>query len=196
MLIDLSHPIFAGMPVFPGDCAVEIAQRRFLEKDHYNAFEVRTGMHAGTHADAPTHLVEDTRLISQWPLERFCGEGFLLCGMADSRDIPPDRCILICTGHDRTFGQASYFTEFPQMDEALCERILAARPRCIGLDTPSPDRAPYRVHRRILSAGVPIIENLTGLSALQGRAFMFMALPLRIDAEASLVRAAACIHAP
>lgn len=194
-IIDLSHPIEAGMPVYPGDDPIVLAQSRFYGRDHYNAFTLRAGMHAGTHVDAPMHLLpDDARMILQLPLERFCGPGFLLDGLEDPRDIPPDRCVLILTGHDARYGQPDYFSLQPQLSMALCERILSARPRCIGLDMPSPDLPPFAVHKRLLAAGVPIVENLTHLSALRGKAFSFIALPLRIRAEASLVRAVACIH--
>lgn len=193
MLIDLSRPIENGMPVFPGDIDTTLVQRRALEKDHYCEYTLQTGLHAGTHADAPMHLVEDARFIAQLSPERFYGEGFLLWGMEDPSPIPPDRCVLIRTGAAALYGTAAYFSAHPEMDEALCARILAARPRCIGVDAPSPDRPPFRVHRAILRAGVPVIENLCNLDALRGRAFTFMALPLKLSAEASLVRAAALL---
>ena len=49
-------------------------------------------------------------------------------------------------------------------------------------------------HKRLLAAGIPMVENLTNLAALRGRRFDFAALPLKISAEASLVRAAAWLH--
>lgn len=194
-IIDLSHPIEAGMPVYPDDAPISLAQSRFYCRDHYNAYTLRAGMHAGTHVDAPMHLLPgDTRFVCELPLARFCGPGFLLCGLDDPRDIPPDHCILIHTGHDARYGQPDYYSGQPQISMALCERILSARPRCVGMDMPSPDLPPFAVHKRLLSAGVPLVENLTNLSALRGKTFTFIALPLRIRAEGSLVRAAACIR--
>ena len=58
----------------------------------------------------------------------------------------------------------------------------------------SPDLPPLAVHKRLLAAGVPMVENLTNLAALRGRRFDFAALPLKISAEASLVRAVAWLH--
>ena len=52
------------------------------------------------------------------------------------------------------------------------------------------------MHKRLLAAGVPMVENLTNLAALRGRRFDFAALPLKISAEASLVRAVAWLRKP
>lgn len=173
-IIDLSHRICDGMPVYPGDVQTRLVQERFLSRDYYNGYTLHTALHAGTHVDAPMHLLDkDQRPIAELPLERFCGPGFLLDGLDDPREIPPDCCVLIHTGHDARYGQPDYFTSQPQISPALCERILAARPRCLGVDMASPDLPPLAVHKRLLAAGVPIVENLTNLAALRGRRFRF-----------------------
>ena len=193
-LIDLSQPIEAGMPVYPGDVPTFLAQERFLQQDGYNAYTLHSAMHAGTHVDAPMHLLAEGGFISELPLHRFCGPGFLLESLDDPREISQDCCVLIRTGHDTHYGQADYYTAQPEIGAALCERILAAHPRCIGLDMASPDLPPFAVHKRLLEAGVPIVENLTSLSSLRGLSFDFFAFPLKIQAEASLVRAAALVR--
>ena len=196
-IIDLSHPIASGMPVYPGDVGTTLTQERFLARDHYTSYTLHTALHAGTHVDAPLHLLsQDTRFIAELPLERFCGPGFLLDGLDDPREIPPDCCVLVYTGQDARYGQADYFTSQPQIDAQLCQRILDAHPRCLGIDMASPDLPPFAVHKRLLAAGIPIVENLTSLAALRGHSFDFAALPLKIHAEASLVRAVAWVHTP
>ncbi len=193
-LIDLSHPIEAGMPVYPGDVPTNLVPERFLRQDGYNAYTLHSAMHAGTHVDAPMHLLAESGFVSDLPLQRFCGPGFLLEGLNDPREIPQSSCVLIHTGYDAHYGQADYYTAQPEMDMPLCERILAAHPRCVGLDMASPDLPPFAVHKRLLAAGVPIVENLTNLAALRGLSFDFFAFPLKIHAEASLVRAAALVR--
>ena len=48
------------------------------------------------------------------------------------------------------------------------------------------------MHRIVLGAGLVIIENLTNLEQLVGRAFRFAALPLKYeDADGAPVRAVA-----
>ena len=73
-IIDLSHRICDGMPVYPGDVQTRLVQERFLSRDYYNGYTLHTALHAGTHVDAPIHLLDkDQRPIAELPLERFCG---------------------------------------------------------------------------------------------------------------------------
>ncbi len=57
--IDLTHTFKAKMPVFPGDAETKLEQVSFFDKDGYNSFRVDTGMHVGTHMDAPFHMLEN-----------------------------------------------------------------------------------------------------------------------------------------
>jgi len=62
----------------------------------------------------------------------------------------------------------------------------------LGLDTPSPDRAPYPIHRQLLGAEIVIVENLTHLDRLLGIAnFEVIALPVKFQAEAAPARVVA-----
>ena len=130
-IIDLSHRICDVMPVYPGDVQTRLVQEHFLSRDYYNGYTLHTALHAGTHVDAPMHLLDkDQRPIAQLPLERFCGPGFLLDGLDDPREIPPDCCVLIHTGHDARYGQPDYFTSSrrlaPRCASAYWPRVRAA----------------------------------------------------------------------
>jgi len=50
----------------------------------------------------------------------------------------------------------------------------------VGVDAPSPDHAPFEVHKILLSREVLIYENLTNLGAVVGRTGLFIGLPLKI----------------
>jgi kynurenine formamidase len=59
----------------------------------------------------------------------------------------------------------------------------------VGLDTPSPDREPFSIHRQLLGSGVLIIENLTKLEGLVGATpYEVIALPIKFQAEAAPAR--------
>ena len=66
----------------------------------------------------------------------------------------------------------------------------------VGIDAPSIDREPYKVHRLLLERGIVIYENLADLGKLLGCAgFTFMGLPLKISGgSASPVRAIAVVE--
>ena len=52
--IDLSYEIEHQMAVYPGDDELKLYRHRFLNRDYYNDTKLETGMHVGTHIDAPT----------------------------------------------------------------------------------------------------------------------------------------------
>ena len=87
MIVDLSRPYNAGMPVYPGDPSVELTEEKQAARDGYTAYFLRAGLHAGTHLDAPLHMIAGGEGISALPLSRFMAPGVLL---SDTRT-PPAR---------------------------------------------------------------------------------------------------------
>lgn len=62
----------------------------------------------------------------------------------------------------------------------------------VGLDciTERPDDRSGQVHRRLLGAGIPILENIQNLDQVTGPVVQLMALPIKVsDVEAAPVRA-------
>ena len=59
-VVDLTQPLFEGMPVFPGD--PEVSRTPLPESPEYPGVRgmlLSFSDHAGTHLDAPAHLLED-----------------------------------------------------------------------------------------------------------------------------------------
>lgn len=195
MLIDLTRPVEPGMPVYPGDPPVELFPIKTAEKDGYTLFSWKTGLHAGTHMDAPLHLLDDPRKICDLPLDRFMAPGVVLADLEriPRREIPLGAAVLFETGMDGLYGQAEYYQKYPAMSLELCEYLVARQVALVGLDAPSPDYYPFPVHKRLLSLGVPVLENLTNLHLLREKAFTLTAFPLKIAAEGSPVRAVAVL---
>ncbi|MBF0301506.1 MAG: cyclase family protein, partial [Desulfamplus sp.] len=59
IIIDLSHPIYDGMPCYPGDPGVRIERVKQIGKDRVNVTEISMGSHTGTHLDAPSHMIKN-----------------------------------------------------------------------------------------------------------------------------------------
>ena len=90
MIVELGYPIFAGMPVYPGLPQVEVTPRERIQNgDPWNGSILSIYLHAGTHADAPWHYLDDAFGIDQIPAENFiynhpllvspdCGPGSLI----------------------------------------------------------------------------------------------------------------------
>jgi len=164
-------------------------------------FEVTTGMHVGTHLDAPLHMIPGGRSLPEIPPEKFFGRGVLIDAREKSQitvdlltgtELQPGDAVLLHTGFSRHFREARYYQDFPTIAEDFAAALVAARIHLLGLDTPSPDRAPYPIHRQLLSAEIVIAENLTRLDRLLGIAnFEVIALPVKFKAEAAPARVVA-----
>src|SRR4051812_2597133 len=72
-IIDVTRPVFAGMPVWPGDPPCRCGWSARLPGDGYNAAELSFGAHTGTHVDAPLHVLEDGTAVGDLPLGAFVG---------------------------------------------------------------------------------------------------------------------------
>jgi kynurenine formamidase len=58
-VVDLTHPLRAGFPVFPAFREPTHVQTMTIEHDGYLSHELTLGEHTGTHVDAPAHFVHD-----------------------------------------------------------------------------------------------------------------------------------------
>lgn len=198
MWVDLSWPIYDGMPVYPGDKQTRLTQEKWVEKDYYTAYSFDTGLHAGTHMDAPMHLISHSPGIADIPLFRCYAQGILLDVQGQRTIQKPchqegslaGKAVLLRTGMEAAYGTDSYYNSHPIVSMELAEFLVQEEIAFLGMDMPSPDEPPFPVHKLLLAAGIPIVENMRGLDQLSGL-FEVAAFPLNIDAEASPVRAAA-----
>lgn len=188
--VDLTHPFTAAMPTFPGDPSPELIQNATLEKDGSIGFELKTGLHIGTHIDAPLHFIPGGKRVADFPPEKFIGRGIAVgINSPDLESIRTGDIVLIHTGWSQKFGQADYYQNFPVISEDFAQKLVAAKIKMVGFDSSSPDYPPYSVHKILLSQDILILENLTNLEALLPYPqFEIFALPLRLEAEASPVR--------
>ncbi len=199
--IDLSHPIYHGMPVYPGDDAVQLVERCSLEGDGFRNKLLRIGMHTSTHIDTSRHMLATGPTVAELPLAALCGRAWLFdCRGAETITIGAGQCahlvpgdrVLLWTSWDRHFGQAAYFERYPEIGAETAAVLIAAGVTLVGMDIPSPDRAPFPVHKALLSQGVLLVENLTGLEQLAGLGPVeLLVLPLKIDADGGPARVAA-----
>ena len=202
--IDLSYEIEHQMAVYPGDDELKLYRHRFLNRDYYNDTKLETGMHVGTHIDAPSHLLNKDRFICDYPVEKFIGNGCLLDVRNEEiiklKDEYLDKVqegdiVLLYTGYDEFFGTDKYFENHPIVDEKLAQFFVDRGVKLIGIDMPAPDQYPFNVHHKLLENDILIIENLRNLKKLEGvKRFEVMAFPLNIRAEASLTRVVARIN--
>jgi kynurenine formamidase len=196
MIVDLSIPIRQSMPVYPGDPEVVVELADTFEKSGYEGHNLAIGNHAGTHIDAPLHMLQGGADLSTFSIDTFVGQGALVEGFSlgalQAANIQAGDIVLFRSGASERFEDPSYFTEYPVLDMTVVEALIAARVKLVGIDTCSADiEEGFPIHKALLGAGIPIIENLTNLKVLQGKKFRVYALPLSLAVDAAPARVVA-----
>ncbi len=196
--IDLTQTFSADMPVYPGDPLPELKQTASMDDQEYNEYHLDTGMHVGTHMDAPLHMIANGGIISDILPERFFGRGHIVdarghthvtAALLDAKDIKHGDILLVFTDWYRNFREPNYYLDYPEIAPDFANLAVSRGVSIVGLDTPSPDRSPFPIHKILLGAGVLIIENLTNLSSLAGvESFEVSALPAKFACEGAPVR--------
>ncbi|HHX11699.1 MAG TPA: cyclase family protein, partial [Clostridiales bacterium] len=108
--------------------------------------------------------------------------------------VKEDDIVLLYTDYSKFYGSEEYYRKHPIISEELAKFLIHKKIKMIGIDMPSPDRYPFEIHKRLFENDILIIENLTNLAELlDADDFEVFAFPLKIQAEASMVRAVALI---
>ena len=69
-IIDISLPLHPNLPKWPDSGEVKILRLKRLEtRDAVNISKLETGLHAGTHVDAPRHYIADGKTVDELPLD-------------------------------------------------------------------------------------------------------------------------------
>lgn len=215
-LLDLSHTIRPDIPRFSSIDAPYIgavwthaeATARGYQDTTCEVTEMRFVTSIGTYLDAPYHFDPQGADISQLDLSRLVLPGMVL----DIRDqAAPDtplvesacegldvtgKALLLCTGWSAHWGDDEYYHP-PFVPRGMAEHLQAMHPALVGIDTlviDSPQDPTRPAHTLLLRTGIPIVENLTGLGALVGRTFTFVATPAKVAGAAAFpVRAFAML---
>jgi len=203
MYIDLTHTFNNEMPVFPGDSAAELVKVADVAKDGVGAYEVKTSMHVGTHMDAPSHMLLGGKNLDEYPAAKFFGRGVVVdargksladVSLLNGLDIKKGDIVLVCFNWSTEFGRDDYYQNYPELSEDFAKKLVDLGVSIVGMDTPSPDRAPYTIHKILLPRDILIIENLNNLvSLLNSKNFEVYALPVKFQAEAAPCRVVAKI---
>ncbi len=204
--IDLSHPFEAVMPVFPGDPAATLKQTLTVVGDGCADHVLNTGMHVGTHIDAPAHMLVDGTTVDSFPLTKTHLRGVVVDartapqldkGIFDRAPIEKDMAVVVATGWSDYFNTPKYydFAQMPLLTEDAAQYLKEKNVACLILDTPTPDVAPFPQHKILLGAGIYIIENAAHTVSLLGAgAFECIVAPLRFVADAAPARVWARVH--
>jgi kynurenine formamidase len=198
---DLTQQITHHMPVYPGDIPVEIVP---LGTDDIRNQALTCSMHIGTHIDSPSHMLLGGKTLNDFPLSSFIGNGILIdargkrsldSNLLSSLSLQKGDIVLIFTGFGSNFYEPHYFSSYPAVTLACAQALIKAGIKMIGIDTPSPDYAPFEVHKLLMEHDILIIENVTNLELLLDVThFEVIALPLKTATDGSLARVIAKVE--
>ncbi len=200
ILYDLSPPISPALAVWPGytppsrEVLLDLARG-----DSVTLSTLRTTVHLGSHADAPSHYGLGAPDMASCALGRFVG----LCevvrvmpglgGIVTPELLPPTlraSRVLLATGTHPDHRVLN--PDFAPLAPATVDRLHASGVVLVGTDAPSVDPITSKdlpAHHRFLAHGMYILEGLV-LEGVAPDLYELIALPLRLEGfEGSPVRA-------
>lgn len=207
-IIDLTHLIEAGMPVFPGTEPPILIPANTVEKDGFAEKKITMYSHTGTHMDAPAHMLEHAKTLDSFNVSNFHGSAILLDVSGKTieqigleyllpleEQIKHSDLLVIRTGWAEWWGSEKYLIGFPALSPDAALWVIAQGIKGIGIDAISIDRMgnEFPIHHMLFNAGIFVIENLTNLDQV-GAQFTLVCLPLHIkNADGAPARAIAIL---
>jgi arylformamidase len=200
-LWDISPPVHAGSPVFPGDTAYSQQWCATIGPGcPVNVSAITLSPHVGAHADAPLHYDASGAAIGDVSLDAFLGPCRVInaigCGplitwddIAHAVDDTLPTRVLV-----RTYAQApeQWDGQLAAYAPDTIERLADRGVLLVGIDTASIDPADSKTldsHQVIRRRGLRVLENLV-LDHVPEGDYELIALPLKLTtADASPVRA-------
>lgn len=199
-IIDVSAPTYTGMPVYPGDPAVsiDVVSTASAEAPGRATLERYAGStHAGTHVDAPAHVVPGGLAVDELPLELLCGPARVVDVRAAGPAITADALrglgldegvtrLLLRTRNPAAGRPIGFDHDYAHLTIDAAEYLRASTGvRVLGIDSPSvepPRNEALEVHRVLLAIEPPvvIIEGLELGRAAPGD-YELLCLPLRLE---------------
>lgn len=194
MIYDLSHTVGPDTMAYPGTEKPTLRIMNTVEKDGFQETLLTMFSHAGTHMDAPAHMITGADYLDKLPAARFCGRAYVMdcTAFGEGDEVPPEALpelkgldfLILSTGWENFWGDEKYFGRFPVLSDGAADRLAAAGLSGVGVDMMSVDpmdTVDFPVHMRFFRRGMVIIENLCNLAGLRGKYVELCALPLKYE---------------
>ena len=194
-IYDVSVPISARTPTYPGDPGIDIRQWLSLANgDQANVSAICFGAHTGTHVDAPAHFIQDALKVESLEL-------YTLIGNAQVIELPDDvmaieashlelnlsgstQRVLFKTRNSNFWSRVDgqFQTDYTYISPGAAQKLVSHGIRLVGIDYLSVERfgaESFETHQILLSNGVVIIEGLD-LRPVSTGIYELICLPLKI----------------
>ena len=201
-IIDLSHVIEEGMVTYKGLPGPHLCDfwERGASADNYDdgsTFQIgRIDMVAntGTYLDSPFHRYAHGADLSELTLLSLADVPGIVVRRPwenslalEPKHLEPfdvaGKAVLVHTGWDRHWRTDAYFGEHPYVTAEAADWLAEHGAVVVGIDSVNIDNMHVRarpVHTRLLGAGIPICEHMTGLGGLPDEGFRFAAVPPKV----------------
>jgi len=200
--VDLSHTVSDGLVTYPGlpapvitdHLTFDASREVYAEGTEFTIARIEMVANTGTYLDTPGHRHRDGHDLSGLPLEKCAllpalvveGEATGATGLAafEGLDVA-GHAVLVRTGWDLHFGTEAYGApEHPYLATEAAEWLADQGVTLVGIDSVNIDETPPRgdrpVHTLLLDREIPVVEHLTGLSALPPTGATFTAVPPKV----------------
>ena len=194
-IYDVSVPLSAATPTYPGDPGIEITSYLALDRgDSANVSQIKFGLHSGTHVDAPSHFIRGGARVESLPLDVLLGAVEVIEAPAEldviDRRFVEANCtsgsarILFKTRNSAFWGnpEAGFRDDFVYIEPDAARWLVQTGVKLVGIDYLSVERfksADFETHLALLSHGVVILEGLD-LSAVTAGTYELICLPLKV----------------
>ncbi len=195
-IMDLTLPLYADVPVRPGDPGVVMDELGDIATEGYRLTHLSMGTHTGTHIDAPSHIIESGDTLNNISFDALVGSCCLVKvasepGSSIALDdliihkeaIRSTGRVLLKSGWAKRWGTQEYYRNSPSITMEAARWLAGkdAHVKLVGFDMPTPSvKQEMDVHKVFLEAGIPIVECLNLENLTQSHFEIVVApLPLR-----------------
>ncbi len=195
-IYDVTLPISAGMPVWPGDPVPLVEPVSSIGAgDAASVSSLRLGSHTGTHVDAPSHVLSGAMPVDRLPLEVLIGDVWVChvpsairrigATTLSAAGIPSGtRRLLLRTANSELWDRApiGFVTDFVALEPDGAQWIADRGIELAGIDYLSIDPLEAEdlpVHHLLLARGIVVVEGLD-LRAVPEGPYWLACLPLRV----------------
>ena len=192
-LLDVSVPLTAGMPAYPGNPEFELQPvKRIAQGGSSNVSRLVLGTHTGTHVDAPRHFIDNGAAVDVLPLDLLLGRvrvveiarrGGIRAEELAAAGLREDLRVLLKTPNSALWNSELFHDDYTHLTETGARYLVEQGVKVVGIDYLSIEQfrkpgAP--AHHMLLSNGVIIIEGLNLADAEAGMYEMYcLPLPVR-----------------
>lgn len=197
--IDISMKIEEGMPVYPGNPEPEIERYREIPEDSTTESRICIGSHTGSHVDAPEHVMEDGKSVSEMELENFYGEAQVLdlteAGrkidreVLEEKDIEEDIVLLKTENSEKQ--RKSFQKDFAYLALSGVKYLIEEGVETVGIDYLSlvefdGGKEAGKAHRKA-NGEMTVIEGLN-LSEVEEGSYTFSGFPVNLETDGAPLR--------